>query len=121
MPPIWLLALVTKTGLTGRVAKGVSWLLIAAIAIAIGIAVVSLAQSLLRSHTAQTIENHDRDISLEVSNRIIAADRAAQSNADNAAMIERQNEKELDDAADGPSPIVGTLERMRQQQREGKR
>ena len=123
MPPIWLLTILTRSGLAGRVAKAVAWIIVISVAIGLAVAGACLVRDAWRDYTAQAIESHDRDISLDVANRIIEADRAATDNAANAAAIEQQNEKELEDATrvDDGAATAGVLARMRAQQHAGRR
>lgn len=125
MPPIWLLTLVLKTGIPSRFAKIAAWLAVAlAVAGAIALAITAF-HSWVGNQREEAVTLDRADISAEVSNRIIEADRAANANATAAAVIERQNEKELDDAIAEPNAnstrVVSVLERLREQQAKGRR
>jgi hypothetical protein len=123
--PIWLLTLIQKTGIPSRFAKVAAWIVIA-IAFAIGIFLIWLAaHTWLQNQRDDAVALDRADISAEVANRVIEADRSANANATQAAAVDQQNEKELDDAIAQPSAntshTASVLERMRQQQKQGKR
>lgn len=123
--PIFLIDLILKTGIPSRFAKAAAWVAVA-IAFAIAIALIWLAaHAWLDKQRTDAVTLDRADITAEVANRVIEADRSANANATQAAAIEQQNEKELDDAIAQPnantSHTTSVLERMRAQQRAGQR
>lgn len=92
-------------------------------ALAGGLILVLAFQAHQRSVAEDAITLDRADISAEVSNKVIAADRAATANAIERDAIADINDKELSheaDRADG-NAVESVLERMRRQQAAGRR
>ena len=126
MPPVWLLTLVVKSGLTGKAAKVASWGIVAVSAILLTFAAWVAVKLAWDSHNEavanDAVTSFGKDLSLDAANRVIEADRAASANATDAMVIEQKNEKELNDAVRSDSDATSAvLRRMREQQATGRR
>jgi len=124
MPPIWLISLAVKSGITGKAAKLAAWAIIAVAAILACLAVSYGIASLFQKHDDKVEQSVVRDVSLDAANRVIEADRATNAKIAEQVKQDQQNEKELDDAAratSNGSHTVSLLERMREQQQSGRR
>lgn len=121
MPPVWLIGLVVKSGITGKAAKVAAWAIIALASILACLAVGYGIASLAKSHGDKVEQSVVKDMSLDAANRVIEADRATNAKIAEQIKQDQQNEKELQDEVAKPDPVRRTLERMRDQQKSNRR
>lgn len=120
-PPIWLIDLVVRSGVTGKAAKVAAWVIIAVGAVLACLAVGYGIASLAKRHDTKVEQSVVKDMSLDAANRVIEADRATNAKIAEQIKQDQQNEKELDDEMAKPDPVRSVLERMRSQQQSGRR
>lgn len=127
MIPPFLVLLMARTGVPARLqrlAAGIAML--AFFALVIGLLLLGIRNH-IQAGKDEAVALDRSDISAAVSNRIIAADRAASANEAERAATDLQNEKEIDRAvekADNSTAGAGVrsvLERVREQQAAGRR
>lgn len=121
MPPIWLIGLVVRSGITGKAAKLAAWAIIAIAAILACLAIGYGIASLVQRHDDKVEQSVVKDVTLDAANRVIEADRATNAKIAEQVKQDQQNEKELQDEVAKPDPVRGVLERMRKQQQSGRR
>lgn len=123
--PIMILSLFAKIGIPERFRAFAAW---GVAALVLGLCIWLLVtgfNSWLSQERSDAVTLNQAEVSAAVSEQTLAADRSASANAIIADDLARNNAKELDDAVSEPNNnstrVVSVLERMRQQQRDGKR
>ena len=127
MPPVWLIALVARTGIPERARKAVAWLAAVAFFAIVAALLVLAFQSWIHGREQTAVSIDRADVSTQAAERVLAADRAATANEQQQQAVIANNAEEVHAAAkQGDDSIAGpgtssVLDRVRQQQRAGRR
>ena len=126
--PVFLLTLIAKTGIPARFAKLAAWALAVLVAVALCCLAVVWLENRVQAGKDDAVALDRADITVEASNRVIAATSAATANQMASDDAFAEDQKELRHEADtksntnsvGPG-VQSVLDGMRKQQEAGRR
>lgn len=124
----FLLPIVARAGIPARLQRLAAWLVVIVAVVALVFTVRAIIRNWLSDYRETAIEQHDKDVTIEAAGRVIAADREATANQVARDEVFEQDQEELrvivrekgtDEHVGGATGAV--LDRLRQQQAEGRR